>query len=104
VDLVLHFDGSKSIERHTFIANYRERKMFSSAQNVIQQDIGAIAQRAKELSDLMPNAKGIFFASAFTGKNISILKGDLFITRASIFESEVNVSQKKRKLKCLRIF
>lgn len=106
VDLVLAvFDGSKSIGKgDTFIAQrIGERKDVLVVLNKCDsaKDIGAIAQRAKELSDLMPNAKGIFLASAFTGKNISILKKEILaslLPGPQFFESEVELDMSDEKI------
>lgn len=106
VDLILAvFDGSASIGKGDgFIAQHlAERKNVHVVINKCDSvnKIETIAKRAQELSQLMPNAKNIFMVSAFTSKNISLLKKEILNSLEpgpQFFETDVELDMSDEKI------
>ncbi len=106
VDVVLAvFDGSSSIGKgDSFIAELvQERKNVFVVMNKCDSvsDIGLLAKRARELSDIIPDAKAILMVSAFTGKNISLLKKEILNSLEpgpQLFDAQIELDMSHEKI------
>lgn len=99
VDLVIAiFDGSQNIGKgDAFIAN-----RLSKIENVFvvlnkcdsEPVLLKVADRSQELIRLIPNARHLFISSAFTGKNIHIVKEEILKTleeSPQLFDTNVQI-------------
>lgn len=82
VDLVIGvFDASQSIGKgDSYVAEKlsHHRNVFVVLNKCdVEKSIERVATRAKEISALVPNAKHVFFTSAFTKKNVHLLKREI---------------------------
>ena len=106
VDLVVGvFDGSSSIGKgDSFIA-----ERLASCKNVFvvinkcdsARSIELVAQRAQELSILVPNANAIFIASAFTGKNVAMIKKEIINSLEpgpKFFDTNIEIDMSDEKI------
>ncbi len=65
------------------------------------EDVGAIANKAKELSEIVPHAKEFFVVSAFTKKNVQILKKSILESLEpgeAYFDNDISIDMSDSEL------